>query len=48
MEGSWLSSASAGENRKRKRLLQNRSKARWISARKKRRRRTEAVEGGVR
>jgi hypothetical protein len=48
MEGSWLSSASAGESRKRKRFLRNRSKARWITARKKSRRMTEAVEDGVR
>jgi hypothetical protein len=48
MEVSWLSSALAGESRKRKRFLQNRSKARGISARKKKRRRTEAVEDGVR
>jgi hypothetical protein len=47
MEDSWLSSASAGESRKRKRFLQNRSKVRWISARKKRGRMTEAVEDGV-
>jgi hypothetical protein len=48
MEGSWLSSASADESRKRKRSLRNRSKARRISVSRKSRRMMEAVEDAVR
>jgi hypothetical protein len=48
MEDSWLSLASAGESRKWKKFLRNRSKAGRISARKKSRRMKEAGEDGVR